>query len=361
MSKRQNFKRPLTALKVSRELFDKIMSNCNVEFVDDIGLYRNGYKDKKICRAVKDKYVICTGAYLNLFLDKKYNDNNGFDLSNDKFTGWKQYVCTLREDLLTEFEEDFAPYVCTKIVNDQLHKEGLNDDDIEERLCSYQEEYDPKLKQIHIENVKPGIIQRFDNCYYYDINKAHSYALGIIFPELEDWLKKIAKYSKKNKKWKSVPNYYVGSLAQKTREMRTKGLQGKHERTYNWIVHNTTKKLLERINECTEYDEYGLPTTTIVYANTDGVVLQNPSKVIESSNKFGEFKLETDEHTFYTYAGDNYYVIQYGDTVKGNLPNSLKNLVDLRKGKVISYKRVREGNVFKYIDIEEKYLDIEVV
>ena len=360
MGKRK-FCRPLPAIKVSRELFDDIMSHCQIEFVDDIGLYRNGYEGKDVCKAIRDKYVICTGMYINLLLDKEYRETGKVKIRNNELVDWKQYVCTLVEDLEVAYTGDFAPYICVKLVNDQLHYEGLNDDDIEERLCSYQEEKDDTLRQVHIENVEKGKVLRFDNCVYYDINKAHSYALGIIFPEIKPWLEKIAAKAKKDKKWKSVANYYVGMLAFKTESMKRKGLEGKHEKTYNWIVHNTTRTLLKRIDECSSYDRYGMMTNTIVYANTDGVVIQNPTKFIESSSKFGEFKVESDETTFYTYAGENYFVIQYGDTIKGNLPVKLRKYVDLRKGKVITYTRKKVGNVFEYNDIVEKTIDIEVI
>lgn len=332
-------KKQLPQRKISQEVYDLILESFPVEFVDDIGPYRNGYKPalKKVCDP--NKHIIISQAVsLNRLTGTKLDEKNP----------WKQYVLVLDSDQEDEIIEDFNPAQCKWIINSELHKLGFKEEDIENRLNQFQAEKCEEFKQWHAIKAFKGEILKFNDCVYYDINKAHSDALGEIFPELKPWLAEIAVTAKTDKKWKSVPNYYVGMLAFKTKAMRANHTPGKYEKTYNWIVQRTTKMLYARRDEVSNNE------TRRVYANTDGMVLQHPVKIIPSSNKLGEFKIESEETTYYTYRGDNYEIIQYGDTIKGNLPICLRDRVDLRVGKVISFKRVKnKDNVFVYTDIEE--------
>lgn len=327
----------LVQLQINPEIYDKILKikEGRIDFVKDINEYRNGYEDKKRVKCVIDKYIITTGEILDYVINCNIDDDN-YILNNKakpcQFVGWKQYVCVVVKELDKCTAPDFAPHICKKIIHDKLHKLGFTDEDIDNRLNMYQAEYDPRLIQVHYSNTERNKILKFTNCYYYDINKAHSDALGEIFPELRTWLQNIAKLARKDKKWKSVPNYYVGMLAYKTSKMKREHRPGKYEKTYNWIVQRTTKMVEDFINEIGAYD------SDMVYINTDGFVINNPLRTPESSKEFGKFKLESDERVFYTYKGDNYEIIQYGDTIKGSLPVSLRKYVDLREGRVVSYK-----------------------
>lgn len=338
----------LPQYKISRNLYDLIANSFKTKYVDNINPYRNGYKDKTLCISVPNKYIICKGAYLNYLLNYSFNE--------DMFDDWKQYVCVLNEDLETNIERDFTPHICKKLITDRLLKCGLSNEDIDKRLHEYEADYCEALAQQHFLDVEPGVIERFDNCIYYDINKAHSDAIGEIFPEIRGWLEEIAMLAKEDKRWKSVPNYYVGMLAYKTKSMRQDNEDGKYEKTYNWVVQRTTRILSRRLNDISDLN------SNVVYMNTDGVVVQNPTKIIPGSTRFGDFKVESDETTFYTYAGENYSIIQYGDTIKGNLPMDLRKFVDLREGKVISFDRkLNENGIFEYTNIQTKYIKTEVI
>lgn len=338
----------LPQYKISRRLYDLIINSFRTELVNDINPYRNGYKDKALCIVVPQHYIICEGGSLNYLLN--------YQFESDIFTDWKQYVLVLDEDQEQDVAGDFTPHICKKIITDKLNKCGLSNEDIDKRLHEYEADYCEALAQQHYLFAEPGIIQRFDNCIYYDINKAHSDAIGEIFPEIKGWLEEIAMLAKIDKRWKSVPNYYVGMLAYKTKSMRQKQEQGQYEKTYNWIVQRTTKILTKRLDEVSDIN------SNVVYTNTDGIVIQNPTKIIPGSNRFGDFKVETDETTFYTYAGDNYSIVQYGDTIKGNLPMDLRKFVDLREGKVISFDRkLNENGIFEYTNIQTKYIKTEVI
>lgn len=338
----------LPQYKISRRLYDLIVNTFRTEYVNDINTYRNGYKDKSLCVSVPNKSVVCRGAFLNYLLD--------YPTVADIFVDWKQYVCILDEDLEQDVMGDFAPHTCKKLVNDRLNKCGLTDEDIDKRLHEYEAEYSEALAQQHYLDARPGIVQRFDNCIYYDINKAHSDALGEIFPEIKGWLEEIAMLAKEDKRWKSVPNYYVGMLAYKNKSMRDKKESGKYEKTYNWIVQRTTKILSKRFKDISDLN------SNIVYMNTDGIVIQNPAKIIPGSTRFGDFKVESDETTFYTYAGENYSIVQYGDTIKGNLPIALRKKVDLRVGRVISFTRkLNDNKIFEYKNIQPRFKEIEVI
>lgn len=332
-------KQQLPQIMISQAVYDLILSKYEIKFVDDIGPYRNGYQDKltKVCD-LNRKVIIAQAVVINRHIDSNFNPTQP----------WKQYVMTLDPELTVPYKDDFSPIKCKLILETKLKKLGLTSEDISNRLNQFQAEKDERYTQWHDTRSTKGIIRKFENCVYYDINKAHSDALGEIFPELKDWLAFIAKLAKTDKKWKSVPNYYVGLLAFKTAEMRKNHMPAKFELTYNWIVQRTTKTLFKR------YEESVSDNSRVVYVNTDGIVIQNPIKIIPSSNQFGQFKIESPETTYYTYRGENYEIVQYGDTIKGSLPLALRQYVDLRKGQVISYKRrLNENNIYVYEDIKQ--------
>lgn len=201
---------------------------------------------------------------------------------------------------------------------------------------------DYKQKAIHYRTEEKGKVLKFENCIYLDMNKAHSYVMSQLFPKAMPMFEELAKKGKIDKKYKNVVNYAVGYLNHKN------GNDFYYPNVYEYIVYTIAKTITDKANELTG------PDSTIVYVNTDGIVIQNPTQWPEDSQKFGEFKRETKETTFYTYRGDNYWMLQYGDTKKGNLPASIKEHIDLRENKTPKIKKVlnKETKIFEY-EVEE--------
>jgi len=330
-------RKQISQLDISQELYNNILEiyKDEIKFVDDIGPFRTGYSGKWDIVCVLDKYLICKRSLLYVLLDTP---------KEECVNCWQQVVLRVKAQQETAVVETYSPMQCKFIINQQLKRLGFTDETINQRLKEFEVDYNEDLAQQHSLFATKNVIRKFNNCVYYDINKGHSYFLGQIFPELVPYLKNLAVRAKKDKKYKSIPNFYVGMLAFKTKAMRNNGTLGNHEKTYNWIVQQTTQMLLDRINAVC-----GMKSN-IVYMNTDGVVISKPKRIIPSSNEFGKFKIESPETTFYTYRDANYEIVQYGDEIKGNLPIELRKYVDLRQGRVVHFTAMRDPDTltFKY-------------
>ncbi len=258
---------------------------------------------------------------------------------------WRQFIVRRNINQSEEFKMDITPITAKAMIMKELYKKGLSKKDIALRLHMYEAEYNPRFIQMHKLNVDSDIfdnecvIYKFNDCIYYDINKAHMDALKEIFPELTDYFSKLIESIKHDIMYKAVANYFVGLLAYKTAEQRAKHLPGKYEKTYNWIVQRTTKLLLKRIGE---------DTNKIVYANTDGVIIQKPSVYHQSSSKVGEFKVAY-TGTVYTYHTKGGWILQCGNDIKSNIKKSMRKDIDLSKGKCIEVID-RNNNKYKVVD-----------
>lgn len=196
------------------------------------------------------------------------------------------------------------------------------EEDVYEQLRKHEAEYDPGLKQYHYAYPVPTYkIKRLENCYYYDINGAHCDALTEIFPEADLSLKLLYAKRKKDPVVKAYINYFVGMLCKKG-----------FRKTYNWIVQRTTRKLYAIMDECG-----GVP----VYANTDGLIVRMPENILAPSKKLGDVKMEY-AGDVYVYQDKNYWIIQYGDTIKGSAMSCVRDKIDLREGRVVQYDKVRK-------------------
>ena len=285
-------------------------------------------------------YLFLHAHYINKALKEL-----GYEPLDDN---WKRYNCVVRMSQEEPFIRQFSPSYVKSLVKKQLHLHHFTDKMIDDRLDKFTVENG--RKQLHSSWAIPrNVIVRFDNCVYYDINKAHMDALIEIFPELKEWFINVAKKSKTDKRYKNIANFYVGCLGSKS---------SKHRKTYEWIVDRTTKKIEKLL------DAIDNPNGRLVYVNTDGFVYQNPKITLETSSIIGDIKLETEETTFYmfNYHDDNKYktpykMIQYGDEKKciSNIQIKDFEFIDLRKGDVISYKEVidRENHTKKHTEIEQ--------
>lgn len=316
--------------ELREDIFDKILyelryrvQEVSEEFFSTL-IY--GYSEKNVIYYEKcadgNEYFICKESVLNYYTD-----------AFPYCTNWKQCrvrkVTNINSIIQHTITGNHAYNLLMKILRDYYAQ-----DEIETILNAHTAPYNESLKQVHITvgACDKGKIYKFENCYKYDINGAHCAALVEMFPKAKNRLIKLYEERKSKPENKQLFNFAVGCLVPK-----------KHRETYNWIVQRTTKKLNEAIE---------LTNGNLLYANTDGFVVQYPENLIEHSKILDEFKEEYHGDVYF-YLGNNYNLYQFGDEMRGSCKTSVRNRIDLRKGKVVEYKTKRE-----YYNDGKKYLSI---
>lgn len=325
--------------KLNSETFEAILSTYSykakrVSSVSEYLSQKIPYKDI----IYDDEYLICSQKHIEFVLD---------DIVTDDRRDYRQFVCRLDEEQDKPFIEDLTPIIAKACIHRKLHEAGLTNEDIDARLDQFKKTKEEHKPQWHFNSYPKEHIALYKNCYYYDINKAHSECLSIIFPEIKDYLIDLARRAKTDKRLKNIPNYYVGLLAHDRKDDNGKVVkEAKHKETYYWIVDYVANKL--------EKFYYSLDdiNTQVRYANTDGVIIQNPTSTPAGSDKFGEFKLE--------YAGDLYatqneggWMIQYGDEIKSCIKRCLRKDADLRIGKAVRQFNNKTQSEYIYKEIKE--------
>ena len=297
----------LKQYRVSPSTFDGVLGAFPslVRKVKDINEYAHGYVEKGYIAYDGDEYLICTESQLNYI-----------SLLED-YTPWKQCIIRAdegitKEELVSDITGGYAWCYMIKILSRYYTLK-----EIDEILKSFTNEYNRDLIQFHYVGFSDGY-SKYTNCQKYDINGAHADALRIMFPKAEKAILKLYKDRKVKPKNKQLLNYFVGY-------MKHKGYVG----AYNWVVQRTTKKLLEAIEEV---------GGTLLYANTDGFMVQNATRRLETSSSLGEFKDEYSGDVF-SYVDKNYWCFLAKELV-GNLLNEVRADINLAQGKVVHYERV---------------------
>jgi hypothetical protein len=337
----------LKAIQVNDEIFNQILYDFEfkVRIKPDLWEYYRGYYENKdlIYYNGKDELICCE------YIVNKYTNI----ITN--CTVWKQIrvqkVLNMKNPALESTTGSKAKAYITKVL-----KTVYTDAEIDERLRMFEAEKDPNFIQQHYNYPAPqNVVIKLSNTFKFDINGAHTDALCEIFPKAKDKLIGMYLKRKKNPVFKQYPNLYVGMLAQKSKEMRKAGIPAEYEKTYNWIVQRTSKILLSAMDTVG-----GSP----VYVNTDGFIVQNPSKLITTSKNLGDFKLEFSGDTF-VYSDKNYIVYQTGDEKKGSCFTAVREHIDLTKGQVVHYDistvRNNEGKVLyrEPINITKETIHVE--
>lgn len=330
----------LQTYEVRDDVFDKILYDLRYRIKevseDFFSTLIYGYQEKNIIYYEKcadgNEYLICKESVLNYYTD-----------AIPYCTNWKQ--CKLRKVINAETKIQhtitgtYAYNMLMRILQDFYTKA-----EIDTVLKAHEEPYVDELKQVHLTvgACQPGIIYNFKNCYKYDINGAYCAALVSLFPKAANKLLKLYDERKTKPENKQLFNYAVGNFV-------NKGYRG----TYNWIVHRTTRKLNEAIK---------ITNGNLLYANTDGFIVQDPNNTLDTSKALDDFKEEYKGDVQY-YLGKNYNIYQCGEKHTGSCRTAVRHLIDLRVGKVVEYKQERlytDNN--KYIitltNIEEKKVDI---
>ena len=304
---------------VSNKIFNQILNSfpSYVKTVSDLRPYMSGCKEKNTIYYDGKEYLICTESILNYIVELA------------DYTPWKQLIIRnmpgQEEDVIKDVTGTSAwNYMMNNIILKFYSKEEFT-----EILKSYDNKYNEELKQYHDINFdRKDYIINFKNCYAYDINGAHTDALVEMFPKAADKIIKFYNKRATNSNIKLYFNYFVGMF-------KHKGYEG----AYNWIVQRTTTKL---------FDSITATGGTLIYANTDGYIVQEPDHLQSTSTKLGEFKLES-QGDVYCYRDKNYWAIQYVNNkgkkvLKGNVLSEVRKDMDLSKGQVVHYKK--EKNAF---------------
>lgn len=289
---------------MTQAVFNEILTTHKLDVVntDNIYQYFGGYKNKHTIYH-QGEYLICLEYVYNYITDSVIG-----------CTEWKQCILETNSEI-TE---------CTKTVNGlgaynymcKLLEKYYTEDEIEAILNSYTDKEEKDKGAIyHFELEKRHKILKYTNCYKYDINSAYTDALVAMFPKAADALKALYLRRKEEPIYKDYLNYFTGYL-------KHEGFTG----AYWYIVHRIRAKMDKTITEV---------GGKLLYARTDGFVVQNPAKLLEHSKKLGEFKLEY-KGDCYIYWGDNYICIQT-NKITGSCFNVVRDKMDLSKGIVAKY------------------------
>lgn len=316
--------------EVSDDIFDKILYRFQhyVKLVPSTNPYIHGYEHKDDIYYDGSEYMILRECILNYFC---HNIRN--------CTDWKQ--CRIRrvENMECKVEDSTDGQSAWEFMISLL-EHYYTWEGIVERFNMFTKDYDESYKQYHYQYPTDSKnIFRFDNCFKYDINGAHTDALIEIFPRAKSSIMKMYRERKKHPVNKDVINFFVGMIKHKG-----------YEKTYNWIVQRTTNSLFKAMD---------FTSGIIIYANTDGFVTSSPKAHLEASKELGKYKLEY-SGTVYVYGDKNYWIMQTGDELKGSCLKSVRKKIDLRIGQVVHYERKRlklfEGqyiNVADNVTIED--------
>lgn len=334
--------KPLKHDIIRPDKFKLILDSFFCEYKQDLTPYKNGYKNKQMIYYNEKQLIVTEDKlfYLGL-LD--------YDMNNPQYTAWKQHLISVDEETRSNtVQPDIAGGYALRYINKVLFSKYKRNE-VDEILNSFGTEYDYNKKQVHIMNINDGLCV-YKNCKGFDINGAHNDALRVIFPKCKDFFERL--YNERNDKPnnKKLVNYYVGMLATKDKD----GNYIYYPKAYNWIVQRTTKMLYDGMNQVEDTN------SVILYANTDGFLIQNTDKTMHST-ELGKFKLEM-QGDVYTYRDKNYWCIQYTDSkgkkvLKGNLLNYVRDKVDLSKGQVVHY----DIKTNEYKQKEAANIEIEII
>lgn len=206
--------------------------------------------------------------------------NETADTNNSHTTGqsaWRIVTNQLRKnytdeeiiDTLKQYQYTDKPY----IIRDSIYNRG--------RLCNPEQE----------------VVLEYTNCRYYDLNKAYAAAMIKAFPKLEKWV--MSQYKKNKPKMKQIMNYFVGMMVNKKEYLQ----EDIFPFFRNYIVQTVSNTLDQAILDTTTSEDMNFFDSEILYANTDGFIVTNPIKELETSQtELGKFKKEqVDNDTIWFY------------------------------------------------------------
>lgn len=301
----------IKSYELSEDIFDKILYDfqARIKIVPSTNPYIHGYKNKNDIYYDGREYLICKEYILDYYC---HNIEN--------CTMWKQVRIRRVENANTEVSRSIDGQTAWNFII-KLLENYYTYNEIIDVFHKFEAEYDKSYIQYHYYYpLQVNELAKFENCYKYDINGAHTDALVEMFPKAANSILKLYEQRKNNPNYKKYTNFFVGMI-------KRKGFP----KTYNWIVQRTTKILYKAIK---------LTGGNLLYANTDGYVITAPNIELNTSKKLGEFKLEYGG-IVYLYKDKNYWLMQCGDDMKGTCLKAIREKIDLRQNKVVHYNRKR--------------------
>jgi hypothetical protein len=316
---------------VDEKLFYDILNAVKSKVVikTDIKPYWTGYPDKDTVIYDGVEYLIICEHIFALYAD--FSQEAWKDVES-----WRQVI--LRKSVIEKPYELTIDGARAYMIMSQKLEKYYEKSEIDSILLSYSREYDSKKAQLHYYYGSEGDqIVKHENAYIYDINGAHQSALIEMFPRAEKMIQTLYDERRIRPINKCYVNYYVGMLCRK-------GYRG----AYNFIVQRTTDMLTR-----------GIKSTggELVYANTDGFIVKRVQHELKTSSMLGDFK-QVYKGDVYTYQGANYWIYQAGDKIVGSMRTQFRQDVDLREGRVVSYKILRDRNIESYSAIETHQVPI---
>lgn len=307
----------LKCYDVSEEVFNYILYNYEpVIEICDLHEYIYGYKPKNKIKYNGKDTLICREYILSNWMEE--------------CTTWKQIIVRKKENATNDLEGSLSGSNAWNYMYYKVFRKEYTAEEIDNILKSHEEEKSDIYHYSPTKWMDKGIIYKLDNCEYYDINSAYCSALVELFPKCENILNNMYKARKDKPVNKKYFNFFCGMLCRKG-----------YRKTFNWITHRTKNILMKAIEETGVYE---------IYANTDGFIVQNPVNKLKTSKALGDFKSEY-SGTIYFYTESNYYVMQYGDEIKGSALNEIRKDIDLSKGDVVHYlTRIHPTLKYKYAD-----------
>ncbi len=285
------------------------------------------------------EYFLVSGVYLNkamflrtynYILTYNYNIEAKTDFNNE-LLGKEAYleVISLIKKYYTEEEIDA---IINKYGEPDYKNEAIHDGLFYDDLFNY---------------VSKDTIIKFENCHYYDLNKAYATCLIKYFPKIERTIK--ARLLSKNEdiknKWKKIINYAVGFFNRNKYQPLRKAI-------VKFINDEITKAVKEVGGE-------------LLYLNTDGFIVRNAKKELKTSSNLGEFKEEAiDNNEIYFLRNTKYHKYNifeyYQNGVKKHTSiggwrqaKILNDELDLRTNKIAYFEIIRDELGFENIELRE--------
>lgn len=326
----------IKSYNVSDEIVDKILYDfeskiIEIDELEDKSYYE--YRDK-IIYIKSTKEIICQEKILDYY-------TNYF-----KRVSWKQVKLTPTENANLKVEESVdggRAWAYTLA----LLKKFYTSDEIRKILEAYRDTETSADNQYHYYwPIVSQNVQKVPNCVKYDINGAHCYILSKMFPKCKGIFYTIYVKRHSNIRYKEYINYFVGMLKRKG-----------YIAAYWHIVHEVTRILFEAMTKV---------GGTLVYANTDGFCVTDPDHELATDDVLGHFKEEYKGDVYiYTNRKQTPYILyQFGDIpdkehMKGSCMTVARDGIDLSKGIVNHYKRVKHDKIYLADNMTKETLCVE--
>lgn len=310
----------LKKITISKHRWVEIMSNYYPQLIEQVIdtsefrlKYCKGYPDKSRIRVCGNTAIIPADVLL------KYGAKitHPYQAYNYQFL-----VECGSENFKEEFRIDYTGSQAFNILKKSIRK-YIDEDTFWARIKSFTDKKEDRPIMIHEQVQAPimDVVMCYSNVTSIDINSAYGYIMmRDMFPEAKDAFEYYYSHRKSKPQYKQLFTHFSGML-------KARGFDG----AYWYIVHECRKIIDDVIAKC---------GGRIIYANTDGVKIQNADiSKVNIDKKLGAFKVEHYKTDCYVYYGSNYSLVQIDGEQVGNCLLEAREGTDLSQGLVVKYKR----------------------